>query len=103
VPKLTILQSRDDGPTARAILIPPRIWEEFDSYDKNLKAKFVRTFKFLSRDIHHPSLRIEVIRQGSQSIYRARVDPQYRIHSELHNGGYYAILAIGPHRLQGIG
>jgi hypothetical protein len=30
------------------------------------------------------------------------VDQRYRIHFEL-TGNYYAILAIGPHNLQGIG
>jgi hypothetical protein len=30
------------------------------------------------------------------------VDQQYRVHFEL-RGSYYAVLAIGPHSLQGIG
>ena len=37
---------------SRAILVGPRIWEDLDSYDKNLKSKFVRAFRFLILDIH---------------------------------------------------
>ncbi|MGD0693496.1 MAG: hypothetical protein ABSB82_01440 [Terriglobia bacterium] len=43
----------------RSILIATEIWDELDSYDKNLKSKFIRAFRFLSRDVRHPSLRIE--------------------------------------------
>jgi plasmid maintenance system killer protein len=101
VPKLET-QSDSPSPPARPILIGPRIWDELDSYDKNLKAKFVRTFRWISRDIAHPSLRLELVKAGKDSFYRVRVDPQYRIHFEL-VGEYYLILAVGPHHLQGIG
>jgi mRNA-degrading endonuclease RelE of RelBE toxin-antitoxin system len=87
---------------SRPILVGPRIWEELDSYDKNLKSKFIRAFRFLSTDISHPSLRVEYIKVGDSSFYRARVDPQYRFHFERQES-YYIILAIGLHRLQGVG
>jgi len=102
VPKLIKTPRNDKWPSGQAIPIPPRVWDELDSYEKNLKSKFIRAFRFLSRDISHPSLQVELIKAGDDSFYRARVDPQYRIHFER-TGSYYAILAIGTHRLQGIG
>ena len=92
----------DQSPTRRAILIPPHLWDELDSYEKNLQSKFIKAFRLISRDVSHPSLRIEIIKQYGQALYRARVDQRYRVHFEL-KGNYYAILAIGPHGLQGIG
>ena len=83
-------------------MIASEIWDDLDSYDKNLKGKFIRAFRFISRDLQHPSLHIEVIRRGDDILYRARVDPTHRIHFEQ-QGGFYRILAVGPHRLQGIG
>jgi hypothetical protein len=87
---------------SRAILVGPAIWDELDSSDKNLKSKFIRAFRFLSRDINHPSLHVEYISAGERSFYRARVDPKRRFHFELKES-HYVIIAIGPHRLQGIG
>ena len=87
---------------SRPILVGPAIWDELDSFDKNLKSKFVRAFRFLSRDINHPSLQVEYINDGERSFYRARVDPKRRFHFELKET-CYIIIAIGPHRLQGIG
>jgi mRNA-degrading endonuclease RelE of RelBE toxin-antitoxin system len=87
---------------SRAILISPAIWDELDSFDKNLKSKFVRAFRFLSRDINHPSLQVEYVKAADRSFYRARVDPRYRFHFELAEP-HYVIMAIGPHRLQGTG
>jgi mRNA-degrading endonuclease RelE of RelBE toxin-antitoxin system len=87
---------------SRPILVGPAIWDQLDSFDKNLKSKFVRAFRFLSRDINHPSLRVEYVKGGDRSFYRARVDAWYRFHFEL-EGTHYVIIAIGPHRLQGIG
>jgi mRNA-degrading endonuclease RelE of RelBE toxin-antitoxin system len=78
------------------------MWEDLDSYDKNLKSKFVRAFRFLSRDMTHPSLRAEVVREGGDTFWRARVGPNYRFHFELKEP-HYVILAISPHRLQRIG
>ena len=78
------------------------IWDELDSYDKNLKSRFIRAFRFISRDIGHPSLRLELVKSDLGSFYRARVDDAHRIHFEVW-GDYYLILAIGPHRLQGVG
>ena len=101
VPKSAIL-SDSERSRERATLIPPRIWDEPDSYEKNLQTKFIRTFRLVSRNLGHPSLRVELIRQGRESFYRVRVDPNYRIHLELYDD-YYLILAIGPHRLEGIG
>jgi hypothetical protein len=86
----------------RSILIATEIWDELDSYDKNLKSKFIRAFRFISRDVQHPSLRTEVIRRGDTLLFRSRVDPSYRIHFDQ-QGAFYRILAVGPHRLQGIG
>jgi hypothetical protein len=87
---------------SRSILIGPAIWAELDSFDKNLKSKFIRAFRFLSRDINHPSLQVEYINDGDRSFYRARIDLKRRFHFEL-TGSNYVILAVGPHRLQGIG
>ena len=87
---------------SRQLIIGPHIWEVLDSYDKNLKSKFIRAFRFISRNIGHPSLHLEVIKKGNEAYYRVHVDPQYRIHFELRDN-FYLILAIGPHRLQGIG
>jgi mRNA-degrading endonuclease RelE of RelBE toxin-antitoxin system len=87
---------------SRPLLIGPAIWDELDSLDKNLKSKFVRAFRFLSRDINHPSLRVEYVQAGGSEFYRGRVDPKYRFHFERQET-QYVILAIGPHRLQGIG
>jgi hypothetical protein len=86
---------------SRSITIGPAIWEELDCFDKNLKSKFIRAFRFLSRDIHHPSLQVEYINEGDRSFYRARVDPKRRFHFELKEP-HYVIIAVGPHRLQGI-
>jgi len=88
--------------TNRPILIGPPIWEQLDSYDKNLKSKFIRAFRFLSLNMGHPSLQVELIRVGNDRFYRARVDRNYRIHFERRED-YHLILAIGPHRLQAIG
>ena len=88
--------------TRRPLLIGSPIWDELDSYDKNLKSKCIRAFRFISRDIGHPSLRLEIVKTGSGSFYRARVDDAHRIHFEVWDN-YYLILALGPHRLQGIG
>jgi plasmid maintenance system killer protein len=96
------LPPHDESPAKRAILIPPHLWDELDSYEKNLQSKFIKAFRQISKDLGHPALRIEIIKQFGQAFYRARVDQQYRIHFEL-KGSYYAILAIGPHSLQGIG
>ena len=87
---------------SRSILIGPAIWDEVDSFDKNLKSKFIRAFRFLSRDISHPSLQVEYINDGDRSFCRARVDPKRRFHFEL-TDLHHVILAVGPHRLQGIG
>ena len=84
------------------ILVPPRIWQELDSYEKNLKSKFIRAFKFISLDLGHPSLQIKLVKVQNVPVYRVRVDPQHRIHFEL-AGHYYLILEIGGHQLQGIG
>ena len=86
----------------RPLTIGPQIWDLLDSYDKNLKSKFIRAFRFISRDIGHPSLHLEVVKAGKEAFFRVHVDPKYRIHFELKDN-YYLILAIGPHRLQGIG
>jgi len=91
-----------ESPNKRSILIPPHLWDELDSYEKNLQSKFIKAFRLISKDVGHPSLRIEIIRQYGQALYRDRVDQRYRVHFEL-KGNYYAILAIGPHSLQGIG
>jgi mRNA-degrading endonuclease RelE of RelBE toxin-antitoxin system len=88
--------------TSRPLLIGPRVREDLDSFDKNLRSKFIRAFRFLRRDMLHPSLQTEVIKEGGDAFYRARVDPEYRIHFEFHDT-YYLILAVGPHRLQRIG
>ena len=101
MPKSAIL-SDSERSRERAILIPPRIWDELDSYEKNLQTKFIRAFRLVSKNLGHPSLRVELIKQRPQSLYRVRVDPNYRIHLELWTH-YYLILAVGPHRLQGIG
>ncbi len=87
---------------SRPILIASEIWDELDSYDKNLKSKFIRAFRFISKDLQHPSLHIEAVRRGNEILYRARVDLKYRIHFEI-EANHYRILAVGPHRLQGIG
>jgi hypothetical protein len=87
---------------SRPILIGPAIWDELDSFDKNLKSKFVRPFRFLSRDMSHPSLQVEYVKAGDARFYRARVDPKHRFHFERLET-HYLILAVGPHRLQGIG
>jgi mRNA-degrading endonuclease RelE of RelBE toxin-antitoxin system len=96
------MQTTSEAMVSRSILIGPAIWEELDSFDKNLKSKFVRAFRFLSRDISHPSLQIEYVKVGGNEFYRGRVDPKYRFHFERYET-HYVILAIGPHRLQGIG
>jgi len=96
------IQSQSERDISRPILIPPRIWDDLDSFDKNLQSKFIRTFKFISKDLSHPSLRIEVVKVQNVSVFRARVDPRCRIHFELKDS-YYAILEIGGHRLHGIG
>ena len=86
----------------RSILVGPGIREQLDSYDKNLKSKFIRAFRFLSKDLGHPSLHAETVKMGAVTFYRVRVDLNHRIHLEL-KGDFYLVLAIGPHRLQGIG
>ena len=101
MPILKVLP-HDESPIRRAILIPPHLWDELDSYEKNLQSKFIKAFRLITKDAGHPSLRIEIINQHGQAVYRARVDQRYRVHFEL-KGNYYAILAICPHRLQGIG
>ena len=53
-------------------------------------------------DLGHPSLEIKLVKVQNVSVYRARVDPQHRIHFEL-AGNLYLILETGGHRLQGIG
>ena len=88
--------------SSRPIIIASGIRDELDSYDKNLKSKFIRAFRFISKDLQHPSLQTETIKRGINSFYKVRVDPKYRIHFELKDN-YYLILAVGPHRLQGIG
>ena len=87
---------------SRSITIGPVIWEELDTFDKNLKSKFVRAFRFLSREINQPSLQVEYLKAGNRSFYRARVDLRYRFHLGLKDP-HYAIIAVGPLRLQGIG
>ncbi|HXX24182.1 MAG TPA: hypothetical protein VEO19_13620 [Terriglobia bacterium] len=87
---------------SRPVLIGPAIWNELDSFAKNLKSKFIRTFRFLSRDINHPSLQVELVKSRDTRFYRARVDPRYRFHFDRLET-HYLILAIGPHSLQGIG
>ncbi len=101
MPPLSVLPRKEQR-TSRPILVPAKIWALLDSYDKNLKSKFIRAFRFLSSDMGHPSLRIELIKEGKDAFYRGRVDPQYRFHFELWEN-YYRILAVGPHHLQGIG
>jgi mRNA-degrading endonuclease RelE of RelBE toxin-antitoxin system len=87
---------------SRPLLIGPRVWEQLDSYEKNLKSKFIRAFRFLSLDMSHPSLRVELIQLRNDRFYRARVGPDYRIHFDRKED-YHLILAIGPHHLEGIG
>ena len=93
---------KPDQPSCRPLLIGSAIWEELDSYDKDLKSKFIRAFRFMSRDIGHPSLRLELVKSGAGSFYRARIDDAHRVHFEVWSD-YYLILAIGAHRLDGIG
>jgi hypothetical protein len=100
--KLGMLPQPETSPPSRSVLVPPRIWDVLDSYDKNLQSKFIRAFRFISRDIRHPSLRLELVKMPQSSFFRARVDPKFRIHFELKDG-YYLIVAVGSHRLQGIG
>ncbi len=88
--------------SSRSILIGPHIWDELDGHDKNLKSKIIRAFRFINRDLNHPSLQTEIIKRGNRRFYRARVDPQYRIHFDLESE-HWRILAIGPHRIEGIG
>jgi len=52
---------------SRQLIIGPHIWEVLDSYDKNLKSKFIRAFRFISRNIGHPSLHLEVIKKGTEA------------------------------------
>jgi hypothetical protein len=78
------------------------VWDELDSYDKKLQSKFIKAFRLISRDLAHPSLHIEVVKIKGAALYRARVDAQFRVHLEL-IGDFYAVVAIGPHHLQGIG
>jgi len=87
---------------SRPILIGSAIWDELDSFDKNLKSKFIRAFRFLSRDISHPSLQVELVKSADTRFYRARVDPGCRFHF-YRLESHYLILSIGPHRLLGIG
>jgi len=89
-------------PISQPILIASEIWDELDSYDKNLKSKFIRAFRFISKNLQHPSLHVEAIRRGTEMFYRARVDLKYRIHFDIEEN-HYRILAVGPHHLQGIG
>jgi mRNA-degrading endonuclease RelE of RelBE toxin-antitoxin system len=96
------MRTTSDAMVRRAILIGPAIWDELDSFDKNLKSKFIRAFRSLSRDISHPSLQVEYVKAEGSEFYRARVDPKYRFHFERHET-HYVISAIGPHRLQGVG
>jgi hypothetical protein len=96
------MQTTGEAMVSLPILIGPAIWDELDSFDKNLKSKFIRAFRFLSRDISHPSLQVEFVKGGDTRFYRARVDPRCRFHFERLET-HYLILAIGPHRLQGIG
>jgi Txe/YoeB family toxin of Txe-Axe toxin-antitoxin module len=87
---------------SQPLLIGPPVWDELDSFDKNLKSKCVRAFRFLSRDITHPSLQVEYVKAEGREFYRGRIDQKHRFHFERH-ATHYAILAISPHRLQGIG
>lgn len=87
---------------SKPILVGSDVWEKLDSYDKNLKSKFIRAFRFLSKDLGHPSLRVETVHEGGRSFWRARVDLKYRVHFEIREADFL-ILDIGPHRLQGIG
>lgn len=96
-----MLPPDDESPARRAILIPPYLWDELDSYEKDLQSQFVKTFRLISKDVGHPSLHIEIVKHRGKAFYRARVDQRHRVHFEL-KGSYYAILAIGPHSLQGI-
>lgn len=99
---ITISQPSEEERRKRAILIPPNVWDDLDALEKNLKSKFISAFRYISRDIGHPSLRIELIKTGKSGFYRARIDQKYRIHFELQDNKYL-ILAIGPHRIEGIG
>ena len=101
MPKSVPLPDYED-PARRPILIPPRVWDELDSYEKNLQSKFIKAFRLISKDLAHPSLHIEVVRIKGAALYRARVDAQFRVHFEL-SGNFYAVVAVGPHHLQGIG
>ncbi len=101
MPRAAIL-SEPERPASFPILIPTRIWDDLDSYDKNLQSKFIRAFRHISHDLGHPSLHFELVKIESLSIYRARVDPKHRIHFEF-KGNSYLISAIGGYRLQGIG
>jgi len=78
------------------------VWDELESYEKNLQSKFVKAFRLISKDLGHPSLRIEAVKIKGGAFYRARVSAQFRMHFEL-RGTFYAVVAIGPHDLQGIG
>ncbi len=101
MPRLTV-HSGSDEPRRLPILIPPRVWDDLDGFDKNLQSKFIRAFRHISRDLHHPSLQIELVRVGKGAVYRVRADLQHRIHFEARSDCYF-ILEIGGHRLQGIG
>ena len=101
MPRFVPLPDRDE-PARRPILVPPLVWDALDSFEKNLQSKVIKALRLISRDLGHPSLHIEIIKSHDRAFYRARVDPKYRIHFEL-SGRCYAILAIGPHHLQGIG
>jgi len=49
----------------------------------------------------HPGVRPEIIKKGSETFFRIRIDRAYRIHLEKEGKALF-IRAIGPHRLEGI-
>jgi hypothetical protein len=65
------------------------------------KAGVQTTSELPSNPVCHPE-RVEYTNDGERSFYRARVDPKHRFHFKRLET-HYLILAIGPHRLQGIG
>ncbi|MBI2061185.1 MAG: hypothetical protein HYT87_15705 [Nitrospirae bacterium] len=90
--------------TARfEIVIPPAELDTVDSWDKNLKSRFIKACCLASGNLFHPSLHTEKIEIGGRPALRSRMDDAHRIHFEIPASGQLRIRAVGGHRLEGIG
>jgi len=69
---------------------------------QNILVKFMRKIGFIIKNDDYTSLELKMIQGQKKKIYRCRIDDYWRMHMSI-EGKRVNILAVGPHKIKGIG